>query len=217
MTIHPNSLDLEAFAVGETSARVEEHLGACDACRTFVERLGAAKPAAPRAPRSSGVRRVAGVVVPLAAAALFFFVLRRPAPPETAPAPAPSIANEAREPGTTFKGGIQVAVIRERGGEQRRFVEAAGIRPDDRLRVEIAIDREQVLVAGVLGDDGSWLELMGAATKSTGTHFSERSARVDATPLRGIVLVGSPEAVALARTTRRFDDVRTVRLDWQAP
>ena len=41
----------------------------------------------------------------------------------------------------------------------------------------------------MLGDDGSYLELMSDAARDAGTHFSERSADVDARPLSGTILV----------------------------
>ena len=107
--------------------------------------------------------------------------------------------------------------MRERAGDQARFVGSVSVKPDDRLRVEVALDREEVVLAGVLGDDGSWLELMPPESRTAGTYFSDRSARVDASPLRGIVLVGTPTAVTLARTTHRFDGVSSLRIDWESP
>ena len=87
------------------------------------------------------------------------------------------------------------------------------MKPGDRLRVEVALDREQTILAAVMGEDASWLELMPDGVRPPGTHFSERSARVDASPLRGTILVGAPGAVQRARQTKRFDDVATVRVD----
>jgi hypothetical protein len=115
---------------------------------------------------------------------------------------------------TTFKGGIQIAVIRERAGEQSRLTGTVSVKPGDGLRVEVALDRDQTILAAVLGDDASWLELMSAGARSPGTHFSERSARVDATPLRGTILVGSPEAVKRARDTGGMQGVAAVRIEW---
>ncbi|MEO6029350.1 MAG: hypothetical protein ABIR79_21000 [Candidatus Binatia bacterium] len=220
--MHPNSLDLEAFAVGEPNAKVEAHLKACDACRSFVEKLGAlpvAKMPELTSPKVSTTLRlgtVISLIVPLAAAALFFFVLRRPPPGDVVtPLPRPSI--DQPEPETTFKGALPIAIIRERSGEQVRFTSSTKVRPGDRLRVEVALDREQVISAGVLGDDGSWLELMPETTRAPGTHFSEKSARVDSEPLRGTVLAGPPAQVALARATRNFGGVASLRLEWEAP
>jgi hypothetical protein len=119
-------------------------------------------------------------------------------------------------PETTFKGGIQVAVVRERAGQQSRFTGRVPVRPGDRIRVEVALDREQAILGAVLGDDASWLELLEDGVRQPGTHFSERSARVDATPLTGTIVVGAPEAVRRARETRRFEGVSVVRIDWEA-
>ena len=218
--MHPSSLDLEAFAAGDANASVEMHLEECDACRAFVAKLGGltAPPLKLPAlvPRPARLGRILGVVVPLAAAALVLFLLRRP-PPGDLGAPAPRPLLEQPDPETTFKGALPIAVVRERSGQQARFTSKTTVRPGDRLRVEVALDREQVISAGVLGDDGSWLELMPETPRAAGTHFSERSARVDSEPLRGTVLVGPPAQVALARSTRNFQGVSTLRLEWETP
>lgn len=246
---HPNSLDLEAFACGEPVASVSSHLPECTVCSAFVERLRgalsagpsrataaavvakAAPAAAPRASASIAVRksawwlRASTVAVPLAAAAALLLFLKSPSgtrdpgtPAISEPtSPAPPV--NTADPETTFKGGLQIAVIRERAGIQTRFTGAVPVqvRPGDRLRVEVALDREQAILAAVLGDDASWLELMPESVRRPGTHFSEKSARVDSSPLRGTILVGSPEAVLRARTTKRLDGVTSVRVEWEAP
>jgi hypothetical protein len=180
------------------------------------------------------------VVAPLAAAAAILHLTRSPArAPETArgvdpangepratttykvqmgalpPGLAPSVG--VAEPDTQFKGGMQVAVVRERGGAQTRFSSTVRVRPGDRLRVEVALDHEQAILGAVLADDGSYLELMPEAVRGPGTHFSERSAKIDATPTRGTIIIGSPEAVARARQTKSFDGVTTLRVDPEAP
>ena len=65
----------------------------------------------------------------------------------------------AAEPDTRFKGGPQVAVIRERGKDQARFSSTVRVRPGDRIRLEVALDREQAILGGVLADDAQWLDL----------------------------------------------------------
>lgn len=215
---HPSSLDLEAFSVGETSPELETHLAGCEACRRFVAKLGGLEaPVAPEISEPHQATRFAKVIpwiVPLAAAAVILLLLgRRPPGDVVTPISRPSV--EQPEPETTFKGALPIAVIRERSGSQERFTGRAMIRTGDRLRVEVALDREQVISAGVLGDDGSWLELMPESSRAAGMHFSEKSARVDAEPLRGTVIVGSPDQVALARSTRNFKGVSTLRLEWE--
>jgi hypothetical protein len=126
----------------------------------------------------------------------------------------------AVEPETQFKGGPQVAVVRERGGQQARFSGSSGplrVRPGDRIRLEVALDREQAILGAVLGDDGSYLELMPDAVRGPGTHFSEKSAKFDAAETRGTVLIGTREAVARARTTHQLDGVTSVRIEWESP
>jgi hypothetical protein len=234
MTTHPNSLDLEAFACGEPIARVATHLPECTTCTAFVERLkGAAAPPTVRIDRlidgakhREQRRRFAfaasTVAVPLAAAAALLLFLRAPGDTKKpAASSAPSaveapIAMADPDPETTFKGAIQIAVIRERSGQQSRFTDRVTVRPGDRLRVEVALDREQAILAAVMGEDGSWLELMPEGMRRAGTHFSERSARVDTSPLRGTVIAGPPDAVARARATKQFEGVGIVHVEWEA-
>jgi hypothetical protein len=110
---------------------------------------------------------------------------------------------------------MQLAVVRERGGGQARFSSAVRVRPGDRLRVEVALDREQAILGAVLGDDGTYLELMPLAVRGPGTHFSERSAKVDASPTFGTIVIGPPEAIAQARESRRFVGVASLRVEWE--
>lgn len=229
---HPNSLDLEAFACGEEIAHVETHLAECSACSAFVERLRGALSAGPSLPKASeSVARIEAkarrrwifaastVAVPLAAAAVFLLFLRDPATKAWAPIASndPGIVTADPDPETTFKGGFQIAVIRERAGQQGRFTDKVSVRPGDRLRVEVALDREQAILAAVMGEDESWLLLMPEGVRRPGTHFSERSARVDASPLRGTVLAGPPQAVARARSSKRFEGVSAIRIEWESP
>ena len=180
------------------------------------------------------------VVAPLAAAAAILLLTRSPDPGRasdrandgpgasttfkvqmgTLPpgvAPGLGVATGAAEPDTQFKGGMQVAVVRDRAGAQARFSSTVRVRPGDRLRVEVALDHEQAILGAVLADDGSYLELMPQAVRGPGTHFSERSAKIDAAPTRGTILIGSPEAVARARDTKNFEGVTTLRVDPEAP
>ena len=269
--IHPSSLDLEAFAVGEPlPSAFTGHVEACGECAEIVGRLHALVATGPSAadaedavsravaramvePSSlpandvTPLRQVSGqgkheqkrlwvlatsVITPLAAAAAILLLARAgplstgtPTPPTTvsrilmAPFPgAPAVEREReREPETQFKGGPQVAVIRERGGQQARFSGAVRVRPGDRVRVEVALDREQAILGAVLGDDGTYLELMPESLRGPGTHFSEKSAKFDDAPTRGTILIGTRDAVARARATHLLDGVTTVRIEWESP
>ena len=199
--------------------------------------VSASKPAA-RDPRRKLWLVGSSVIAPLAAAAAILLLTRSPEgtrgpdrdpangdprAPTTykvqmgtlPPGVAPSVG--VAEPDTQFKGGMQVAVVRERGGAQTRFSSTVRVRPGDRLRVEVALDHEQAILGAVLADDGSYLELMPQGVRGPGTHFSERSAKIDATPTRGTIVIGSPEAVAHARQTKSFEGVTTLRVDPEAP
>jgi hypothetical protein len=180
--------------------------------------------AAPRpGARVRAILRASTIAAPMALAAMIFLLVRSGAPPAdppvAAPVPSPAAAPPAAlEPPSevAFKGGVQIAVIRERDGQQARFTSVVPVRPGDRLRLEVALDREQAILGGVLGEDGAYLELMPDSVRGAGTHLSERSARVDSTPTRGAVVVGVPEAVNEARTTRRLDGVRTLTIAWES-
>lgn len=186
----------------------------------------------PDAKRREGKGRLwlltTSIVTPLAAAAAIL-LLARSTPdgkPSTPPAAstAPSVPDRilmapmvpsVSEPETTFKGGLQIAVVRERGGEQVRFSSGVRVRPGDRLRVEVALDREQAILGAVLADDGTYLELMPAAVRGPGTHFSEKSAKIDRSPTYGTIVIGTPEAVARARATKQLDGVASLRVEWE--
>ena len=166
------------------------------------------------------------VITPLAAAAAILLLARSGPLPTAAPTPPTTVSRiqmapfpeaPAVEPETQFKGGAQVAVIRERGGQQARFSGAVRVRPGDRIRVEVALDREQAILGAVLGDDGTYLELMPESLRGPGTHFSEKSAKFDDAPTRGTILIGTRDAVARARATNLLDGVTTVRIEWESP
>lgn len=269
--MHPNAIDLQAFACGDDAPHVASHLDACEACQAYVARtagivnagaLASETPhlAALRAlpsPQKSGERTAAkaATVTPIgerakpsrqraftaltlapfaiAAAALLWMGVRTPKT-NVADADghgiensanannrglAPPIAlalNDKPDPDTTFKGGLQLAVVRERNGAQDRFTGPVRVQPGDRLRIEVAIDRTQTILGAVMGEDDSYVELMPAGAREAGTHFSEKATRVDEHPLRGTILVGAPEAVRLARTTHDFTGLRTLPIEWDA-
>jgi hypothetical protein len=181
------------------------------------------EPAAPRDPKRRLWLVASSVIAPLAAAAAILLLMRSPAtpaepqanvdPPEPPaykiqmetfpPGTVIATASGTAEPDTQFKGGMQVAVVRERGGSQARFSSTVRVKPGDRLRVEVALDHEQAILGAVLADDGSYLELMPQAVRGPGTHFSER--------------IGKPEAVARARETKSFEGVTTLRVELESP
>ena len=254
--MHPNAIDLQAFACGDDAPHVASHVGECDACNAYVARAAglakevpstwAAKIAMldaaatahtahtderkPATVTAIGSRRtkIALAIAPFAAAAaiLLWMGTREPvatlpfangtSPRATAPPTALAI-NDTPDPDTTFKGGIQVAVVRERKGVQDRFTNAVRVRPGDRLRIEVALDRSQTILGAVMGEDGSYVELMPAGVRDAGTHFSEKATRVDEHPLRGTILVGTPEADRLARATHALAGLRTLPIEWEAP
>ena len=113
---------------------------------------------------------------------------------------------------TRFKGGMQVAVIVEHLGAQSRQTDALALEPGDRIRLEIALDHDARVSAGVLTDDGEWAPLEPPLSLAAGTHFSEESiAFTDSVPT-GHVVVGDADAVARARADHDLARVTTIRL-----
>jgi hypothetical protein len=191
-------------------------------------------PQTERAARGGTARRVwvitTSVLAPLAAAAAIVLAIQSKPVAEPSPeAPAEStVMNIQMAPlpshdgtrDTQFKGGMQVAIVLERGKAQTRYssnVRTVLVRPGDRIRIEVALDHEQAILGAVLADDGSYLELMPEAMRGPGTHFSERSAKIDAAPTRGTILIGTPGAVARARATKQLDGVATLRVESEGP
>lgn len=211
-----------AMSAGPSLARAA--LAVAQAERADGESVRASRDRSAPAALDTRPRRLAmaGPVAASLAAALFLVLFVR-TPSTTVPSslvlppsrPSTTVAADP-SPETTFKGDIQIAVIREREGEQARFTGKVDVKPGDRLRVEVALDRQQAIVAAVLGDDGSWLELMSEGGLPPGTHFSDRTARVDSSPLHGTIVVGSPEAMAHARSSGRLDEVTTIRVEWSS-
>lgn len=272
--IHPNTIDLEAFACGDAIDGIDTHLAECDACSHFVAKAktlssttdDAADDLLARAIASVEVEKArveveveapadlaandhdvkapvakpkrsfwfvaSTVITPLAAAAAILLLTRStPLPQPEAPKLSPSAptaaatetsptpiaagssgATGADDQGTSFKGSVQIAVVRERAGAQARLLGEVEVRSGDRLRVEVALDREQAILGAVIADDGAYLEIMPARVRGRGTHYSEKSARIDAHPIAGTIVIGTPEAVAKARTTMKFDGLITMRV-----
>jgi hypothetical protein len=229
MSEHPNATRLDALAAGDDDAEAREHLASCQACATYVSELKSAaaafaeqtRPAddfveelARRArPSSLGRRwRIALAVAPaLAAAAALVLVLesgRFSGSPGTVREEA-----SAESAVTRFKGALELAVIRERSGEQQRFHGRVAIKPGDRLLAEIGIAAPQELSAAFLGVDHSFVLLLAPRVLPAGTHHSERALRFDDRPTRGVVLAGSPGSIERARQTRDFSDVAVLNVD----
>jgi hypothetical protein len=111
------------------------------------------------------------------------------------------------EPSVRFKGKQQIAVIRDRQGEQSRLTTEVRVRSGDQIRAEISVDETRPVEVGFLGKDGTWILLLAPALVEAGTYFSERAALFDETPTEGWVIAGHPEEVSRAKTTRSFDEV----------
>src|SRR6202011_3209619 len=89
----------------------------------------------------------------------------------------PSATSGGQSPGPTgeshFKGGLVVAVVRDRAGHQERLIGPFTVRAGDRIRVEVSSDGERPLSAGLLTDEGTWVTLLAPTILEAGTHYSE--------------------------------------------
>ena len=231
MSEHPPLFRLDAHAAGDHDARVEDHLTKCTTCAAYVERLRAAVRAhsddagsksadfvlglddlerfrahEANAGKASGrsVKRIAFAGVSILAAAAALVLVTRSALQTTGEDAATS------EPSIRFKGKLQLAVIRDRRGEQTRTATEVRVRPGDRLRAEISVDDSRPVEVGFLGRDGTWVLLLAPALVEAGTYFSERAAEFDEAPTEGWIIAGRPEAVSRARSEISFDDVSAI-------
>ena len=229
---HPAFVRLEAMAAGNEDGSTRAHLATCARCSEYVRDLTAeahafregldgeafAHAVLARAERTPGrsvaaararPRRVFAVAASaLLAAAVLFFVLGRRGSRGTLETGSPAVASLDPPQDIHFKGGgPAVVAIRERDGTQERFTGSFEVQPEDRVRVEVALDRPQALVVGLLFDDGAWTPLLEPTLLTPGPHLSELAARFDATPTDAELLVGGPEEVARARSTRQFAGV----------
>ena len=229
MSEHPPLFRLDAHAAGDHDARVEDHLTGCTTCAAYVERLREAVRASSddagsksadyvlglddieRArgayagkPPTRPVKRIAFVSVSVLAAAAALVLVTRSGLPVTGEDAVSS------EPSIRFKGKVQLAVIRDRRGEQTRTATEVRVRPGDRLRAEISVDDSRPIEIGFLGKDGTWILLLAPALVEAGTYFSDRAAEFDETPTEGWIIAGRPEAVSRARAEVSFGDVSAI-------
>jgi hypothetical protein len=218
---HPPAFKLDALAAGDADAGSAAHVAACEACAAYVTKLAAdaerfragSDPAtfergvlARAGRRGSSLRfaKVGWLAAPALAAAAAIVLSVRGSGPTSVVAPIGVASSGA---GTHFKGGLSVVAIRERGGTQERLSGPFEVARFDRVRIEIAIDRDEPITAGLLSNDGSWALLLAPAELAAGTHLSELAARFDDAPTDALLLVGAPDDVARARATRRFEGV----------
>lgn len=245
MTIHPPSYRLDAMLFGAPDAETSHHVAECAECTEYLAKLEREMRAnttgdeaerardadafmqklAARATTESPegdvkvvrlqprprVRRAlpyASVVVALAAA-IFLYV-------RGTPRVAPNASEESESPtAVRFKGGMQLAVVRDRNGVQERFTDVTLIQPGDRLRAEIATDHEGPLEIGILQTDGAYLPLLTPTALPLGTHFSDRAAKVDEHASPGWVIAGHPDEVKRARESKDLSRVRVIPIQVQ--
>jgi hypothetical protein len=213
---HPAVFRLDALAAGDRDQEAAEHLVACPECRAYVESVTAEFLAAPRADapmfveevvraeQRRAVRRPAWVWAAASAVALAACLLLLV---RTTGGPSTDLPTRAE---THFKGGIQLAVIRDRDGHQERLATSLPARAGDRVRIELGVDSARPVEAGILATDGTWTLLLAPAELEAGVHYSEEGARFQDDAVEGWILAGAPEAVEDARKRRNFDAVRVI-------
>jgi hypothetical protein len=227
MSEHPDSARLEEMAAGNADAETAAHVNECAACAAYVTSLAtqakafaaredaaafmakvvAKSRALPQAPSRASAKwgRVMWIAAPLAAAAALLLLVRSPA----------HDGDRDREPSATsarFKGGVELAVVRERDGHQDRAAGEVRVRRGDRLRLEVSLDEERPIAAGILEIDGTWTPLFVPTVLEAGVHFSPEAARWSDDPKSGWILAGAPEEVDRARASKDFTKVSVLRI-----
>jgi len=238
---HPDGVHLDALALGGDDARAvppdaQSHVRTCAFCKGYVETLRREISVAPSAarlslpvpssralldasssrppPRPALVRRLVtfGPLFAAAAAVLLYFRLQGSGPVDPVGAVPASSASNAE---VHFKGGLPLAVVRERAGVQSRHTHHVEIQAGDRLRIEIAVDTARPIAAGILDDSGAYVSLLAPSLLDPGTHYSDQVARIDEHPTAGWILAGEPEALQRARATHDWSEIAAmpVRLE----
>ena len=222
---HPPAHELDAIAAGDENERATVHVASCEACARYVGDLreqavrfrtkrdaqsfvARANASGERRARSQRWARTAWVTAPVLAAAAVILLVVRAHPLDGNVAGVGLLTDVDGRTESRFKGVRSWRSIRERAGMQERLVGPAfQVRGGDRVRVEVSTDREGPLSAGLLADDGQWAPLLAPSALEAGTHYSELAARFDDSPTRATLLVGTPDAVDLARQTHDFGGV----------
>jgi hypothetical protein len=228
--IHPAGARLDAVATGDADREALAHVASCPECAAYVGRLreqieafsemqrkspdgfveGVVRRRSARAGKRNAGRWAAVVTGGLALAAGALLFVHRPGGGGGGPLEGPS--SVGGEGPIRFKGGAQVTVIVDHHGTQARETGALQIAAGDRIRLEIALDHDSDVTAGVLSAAGEWAELEPPTFLPSGTHFSDRSIAFDADVGEGWVIVGPPRAVEQARRTRDFAAVHALRI-----
>lgn len=235
---HPDATRLDALAIGRDDQQAAEHVRTCEKCALYIQSLELAQSQfrereAPHAQafveavrlrsrrqraesRRAWLVRGGGV---LALAAGVMLAVRLGQAPGSAGKDGESVGpgQPVVEGPVRFKGGSQAAVIVSRAGKQFRGTDPVALEPGDSIRLEIALDHTTALEAGVLSEAGDWAPLQAMKTFDPGTHFSDSSVEFDESIPAGWIVMGEPQAVAEARRTRRFDNVRTIRVRPKSP
>jgi hypothetical protein len=170
-------------------------------------RLASSNPRTDAKPKRATWLPTASAIAAIAAG--LFFVLRTPAVPI-------GIALDPGPSGVAFKGeAVQLAVIRERGGEQVRLLggaEGVRVRAGDRLRAEVALDHAGPVQIALVRDDGKRWTLLAPTALEAGIAFSPESIRFDAEPFSGRLFAGETAQVEQAILRGETKGVRVIRI-----
>ena len=228
MTSHPAAFKLEAYHVGEGSPEerqaLEAHLQGCEPCGRYLAELDTHRQAFLadedpeaflRRPAIAAAMNAARVAQPerrpwwhlgwlLAPAAVAAIVL-------LAMPPSPTEPSDIRLKGAD----IAAEVVLLRAGAQRQIRGELVLAPKDAFRLQVTLTGDTVLSAGILEDDGTWTLLADAQALNAGVHFLPDDAlHVGDEPVRGWLLVGTPEQVAGARKSQDYRGLRSMRVSW---
>jgi hypothetical protein len=110
------------------------------------------------------------------------------------------------------KGDTTLSVVRKRGAGISILQGVVTVEPGDEIRIRFVCRTSGKLVAGILTDAGSWIPLF-SDDCPLGVHTPDAALRVTEEPGGGVILLGTPEEVSLARAGQPAR-VRRARLDW---
>lgn len=238
-TLHPTPFELEQFHAGERlnpgTARVADHVATCSRCQSVLRSLAQLRAeflsAKPPEVFVENLRHTPRLVVPekrrpwhpiriawpMLATTLLALVLLQTETglftPRLTSEAEPSAPRLGTTPELTRKGGCSLCVVRRRDGDQSLVGAPVSIRAGDELRLQFHRTSKGRVRAGILTDDDQWIPWFDSEVEA-GTHTPEATLRVDGDPSSGVILLGSPDQVELARQRRPGAVVEMAALIW---
>ena len=231
---HPSRARLEAYFVGESNnedkKELAEHLGRCEQCQAYLNTLAQERRdflktesaqvflSRPRLKKTLEDKSIAGWWALTRRSIVHRFVFGGAGVAALAGVIVFVSLRDATD--ATVGGEIQGLEVRSKGHSSFRLViqrrrqpigitlhrEQVTIRAGDQLQLELHTNQSRVLSAGLLTDDGSWVELAFHQKFSPGrSRVGYEALEVDSAPSGGWFIVGAPDAVEQVRRTQELN------------